>query len=144
MVSSKAGDLPYVIIDSDKSGEDAKKKLTQSLYKGNEKKIIDIKGFSNKENAEVEDIIPFKFQERSINRLFNKLEDTYFEDTYQPEKGLVNQVEQFAADNNIELPKGWKVDVAKDVKRQMKTTKKADIDDEYIQNWKRLFSNFNK
>lgn len=144
MVSSKAGDLPYVIIDSDKSGEDAKKKLTQSLYKGNEKKIIDIEGFSNKENAEVEDIIPFKFQERSINRLFNKLEDTYFEDTYQPEKGLVNQVEQFAADNNIELPKGWKVDVAKDVKRQMKTTKKADIDDEYIQNWKRLFSNFNK
>ena len=63
---------------------------------------------------------------------------------YQPEKGLVNQVGQFAADNNIELPKGWKVDVAKDVKRQMKTTKKADIDDEYIQIWKSLFSNFNK
>lgn len=144
MVASKAGDLPYVIIDSDKSGEDAKKKLVQSLYKGNEKKIIDIKDYSHVKNAEVEDIIPYKLQERSINKLFNKLEDAYFEDTYQPTENLVNQVEEFAKANDIQLKLGWKVDVAKDVKRQMKNLKKTDLDDKYVQNWKNLFANFNK
>jgi hypothetical protein len=144
MVSSKSGDLPYVVVDADKSGEDAKKKLSGALYKGNEKKIIDIGIFTSKENAEIEDIIPFRYQKRSINRLFNKLEDVYFEDIYDPQKGLVNQVEYFAENNNIELPKGWKVDVAKDVKRQIKTMKKTDVEDEYVQIWKKLFSMLNK
>jgi hypothetical protein len=136
--------LPYVVVDADKSGEDAKKKLSGALYKGNEKKIIDIGIFTSKENAEIEDIIPFRYQKRSINRLFNKLEDVYFEDIYDPQKGLVNQVEYFAENNNIELPKGWKVDVAKDVKRQIKTMKKTDVEDEYVQIWKKLFSMLNK
>lgn len=144
MISSKAEDLPYVIIDSDKSGEDAKKKLISSLYEGDRQKIIEIKDFTNKENAEVEDIIPFKFQERSINRLFNKLEDVYFEDAYKSEETLVRQVEKFAEENNIELAKGWKVDVSKDVKKQMSNKKKGDIDDEYVQNWKKLFLELNK
>lgn len=144
MVASKNEDLPYVIIDSDKSGEDAKKKLTSSLYKGNEKKIIDIKEFSNVENPEVEDIIPFKLQSRSISRLFNKLEDVYFEDAHEADKSLVSQVEFFAEKNNIELPKGWKVDVAKDVKKQMKKLKKGDVEEKYIQTWKMLFAKLNK
>ena len=40
LVASKSEDMPYVIIDSDKSGEDMKKKLISSLYKGNEKKLL--------------------------------------------------------------------------------------------------------
>ena len=64
----------------------------------------------------MEDIIPFDLQKRSIDKLFNKVEDVYFEDDYQVEVSLVYQVEQFVPNYGLELPKGWKVDVAKDVK----------------------------
>lgn len=144
MVSSKIEDMPYVILDSDVSGEGAKNKLLSSLYKGSEDKIIEISEFVTKENAEIEDIIPYKYQKRSIDRLFNKVEDVYFEDKYNQEKSIVNQVEEFAKENNIELPKGWKVDVAKDVKKQLSTLKKADIEQDYIDIWKKIFAKFNK
>lgn len=144
MVSSKIEDMPYVILDSDVSGEGAKNKLLSSLYKGSEGKIIEISEFITKENSEIEDIIPYKYQKRSIDRLFNKVEDIYFEDKYNQEKSIVNQVEEFAKQNNVELPKGWKVDVAKDVKKQLSAFKKADIEQEYIDIWKKLFAKFNK
>ena len=144
MVSGKAGDLPYVVLDSDKSGEDTRKKLLSSLYKGNEKRIISINEVSEKENAEVEDIIPFKYQTRGIDRLFSKLESVYFEEEYHADKALVNQVEKFAADKDIELPKGWKVDIAKDVKRQLLTQKKNDVGDEFAEKWRKIFAKFNK
>lgn len=144
MVSSKIEDMPYVILDSDVSGEGAKNKLLSSLYKGSEGKIIEISEFVTKENSEIEDIIPYKYQKRSIDRLFNKVEDIYFEDKYNQEKSIVNQVEEFAKQNNVELPKGWKVDVAKDVKKQLSAFKKADIEQDYIDIWKKLFAKFNK
>lgn len=92
----------------------------------------------------MEDIIPFDLQKRSIDKLFNKVEDVYFEDDYQVEISLVYQVEQFAQNHGLELPKGWKVDVAKDVKKQISKRKKADIDSSYIDKWKQLFSKLNK
>ena len=144
MVSSKIEDMPYVILDSDVSGKGAKNKLLSSLYKGSEGKIIEISEFVKKENSEIEDIIPYKYQKRSIDRLFNKVEDIYFEDKYNQEKSIVNQVEEFAKQNNVELPKGWKVDVAKDVKKQLSAFKKSDIEQEYIDIWKKLFAKFNK
>lgn len=144
MLSGKMGDLPYVIIDSDKSGEDVKKKLVSNLYSGSEKKIIEIKEFSAIVNCEVEDIIPFDLQKRSIDKLFNKVEDVYFEDDYQAEISLVCQVERYAQNHGLELLNGWKVDVAKDVKKQISRRKKADIDSGYIDKWKKLFTKLNK
>lgn len=144
MVASKAGEVPYVIIDSDKSGQDARKKLISSLYQGNEKKIIEVKEFTSKDNAEVEDIIPFKFQARSINKLFSKVEDSYFEEVYVSDNALVSQVESFATENDVELSKGWKVDVAKDVKKQMSGVKKDDVEEEYVTAWKNIYGKLNK
>lgn len=144
MVSGKVGELPYVIIDSDKSGEDVRKKLVSNLYNGSEKRIIEIKEFSDVTNCEVEDIIPIELQKRSIDKLFHKAEDAYFEDDYQAGISLVNQVEQFAQNHALELPKGWKVDVAKDVKKQISMRKKVDIDSSYIDKWKKLFLKLNK
>lgn len=89
----------------------------------------------------MEDIIPFDLQKRSIDKLFNKVEDAYFEDDYQAEISLVYQVEQFAQNHSLELLKGWKVDVAKDVKKQISKRKKIDIDSSYIDKWKKLFRN---
>lgn len=106
MISSKAGDIPYLIIDSDKSGEDAKKRLLSGLYKGFENRILDIKDYTELEKSEVEDLIPFALIEKGVDRLFNSLDVIDFEDTYNKEITVVSQIEEFAEANGIELEKG--------------------------------------
>ncbi len=64
MISSKADDIPYLIIDSDKSGEDAKNRLLSGLYKGFEDRILDVKDYAEIEKSEVEDLIPFTLMKK--------------------------------------------------------------------------------
>lgn len=143
MISSRADDIPYLIIDSDKSGEDAKKKLLSGLYKGFENRILDVKDYTGIENSEVEDLIPFALIKRGVDRLFNSLNEKDFEDDYDNKNSIVNQIEHFAESNGIELEKGrWKVEMAIIAKAQLKSKKIDDIPKEYIDKWTKLFNAF--
>ena len=142
MISSKAGDIPYLIIDSDKSGEDAKKRLLSGLYKGFENRILDIKDYTEIEKSEVEDLIPFTLIKKGVNRLFNSLDEIDFEDTYNKEFTVVSQIEAFAEANGIELEKGWKVGVSMAAKSQLKNKKADAIPQEYVDKWAKLFNAF--
>lgn len=55
IISGRNYTLPYVILDSDKSGQDAKNKLKSSLYTDEEKKLLEIGTFTKLEKSEVED-----------------------------------------------------------------------------------------
>lgn len=112
---SAKNELPIVILDSDKSGIDFKEKLIKNLYTGETEKIINIGEFVNLENAEVEDIIPTEFIERPVNRLLNDI-DLDFWTEYNSSSPIITQIEKFAEENNIQLPNGYKVDLARQVK----------------------------
>lgn len=142
MISSKADEIPYLIIDSDKSGEDAKKRLSSGLYQGFENRILDIKDFIQIEKSEVEDLIPFSLIKKGVGRLFNSLDEVDFEDTYNEKIPLVTQIETFAATNGIELEKGWKVGISMAAKAQLKSKKAEAIPQEYIDKWTKLFKAF--
>src|SRR5690606_22488623 len=123
MISSRENDIPYLILDSDKSGEDAKKRLLSGLYKGFENRILDIKDFTKITQSEVEDLIPFALVKKGIDRLFNSLDEVDFEDSYNKDNPIVPQIEAFASTNGVELSKGWKVELAKTAKVQLKNKK---------------------
>ena len=142
MISSKADDIPYLIIDSDKSGEDAKKRLLSGLYQGFENRIIDVKDFTEIEKSEVEDLIPFSLIKKGVGRLFNSLDEVDFEDTYNEKIPVVTQIETFAAANGIELEKGWKVGISMAAKAQLKSKKVDAIPQGYIDKWTTLFRAF--
>ena len=108
MISSKVDDIPYLIIDSDKSGEDAKKRLLSGLYQGFENRILDVKDFTEIEKSEVEDLIPFSLIKKGVDRLFNSLDEIDFEDTYNKDIPVISQIEAFAEANGIELEKAGK------------------------------------
>ena len=55
ILGGKTEELPYVILDSDRSGLDAKKKLLSGLYKSQNERVLEVKDFLNMENSEVED-----------------------------------------------------------------------------------------
>ena len=139
ILCSKNDELPYVIVDSDVSGKDAVKKLKSGLYKDAHDKIIEIYSITSIENSEVEDIIPISLLERTINHFFNSVEDEDFMDNYEDDKPLVNQIEKFSSDNNVELEKGWKVELAKAAKKALLKAKEDKISNEYIEKWVKLF-----
>ncbi|WP_312423184.1 hypothetical protein, partial [Epilithonimonas sp.] len=142
MISSKADDIPFLIIDSDKSGEDAKKKLLSGLYQGLENRILDVKEFTEIEKSEVEDLIPFSLIKKGVDRLFNSLDEVDFEDNYNKEIPVVSQIETFAKANGIVLEKGWKVGISMTAKAQLKNKKSDDIPKEYVDKWTKLFNAF--
>lgn len=142
MISSKADDIPYLIIDSDKSGADAKKKLLSGLYKGFETRILDVKDYTGIENSEVEDLIPFALVKKGIDRMFNSLDEIEFENLLNINNPIVSQIESFAAQNGIELEKGWKVSLSMTAKTQLKNKKMETLAKEYVERWVNLFTTF--
>lgn len=142
IVGSKAEELPYVLLDSDGSGKDAVKKLHSGLYKDQKDNVIEVKTISEIDNTEVEDLVPFDLLIRGVSRLFLMVEDFAFEDEYDKTKPLLPQIERFANEHSVDLKQGWKVELAKSFKQVLKTKKKDDIAEEYINKWITLFNIF--
>lgn len=140
LIGGKNSDIPFIIIDSDKSGSDLKKKLLASLYKDDAKKIIEIKDYTDIEYSEVEDLFPFSLLDKPLLRLLRDSEDN-FEDEYDSSKPLINQVEEFAKKNDIALEDGWKVELSKNVKKQMQKSSLT-IEDDVTKKWIKLFKAF--
>lgn len=119
IVSAK-GELPYVIIDGDTSGTSFKDKLKKDLYKDEEHKLICLKDFvEGLEAVEIEDIIPFSCISKAIDRLFRNVDDFEFDEGYDSKKSLLSQIEEYARMNGVQLPKGYKVEIAKFAKQKI-------------------------
>ena len=131
------GDLPYVILDSDSSGLDAKKKLEGRLYHDQTNKIIDIKSVTKKDHSEIEDLIPYSLLEKNINNLFRSVDEDLdsFDEKVDETKPIVPQIEEYGKATNTDMH-SWKVPFAKRVKKQML---KAQIDDNTLKIWTSLF-----
>lgn len=140
IVSGKNEDLPLVVLDSDQSGVEAKKKLLSGLYKGSLERVIEIADFSDIPNCEFEDIIPISLMSRHLSRIFRDVEDEDIVDVLTKDQPVIPQIEQFAKRNGIELNKGWKVDLSRNVKQQI--LKAKDIPDEFVERWIQLFNKF--
>lgn len=142
ILGGKQGKLPIVIVDSDKSGKDAKSKLISGLYKDCKNNILEVSEYTSVENAEVEDLIPLDLLLRGINKLFEDVDDEeeQFEDVYDKSKPIIPQIEEFAKSNGIELEHGYKVQLAKAFKTKILKTKEFDA--ETIKAWKNLFDKF--
>lgn len=143
IVAGRSGELPLVILDADGSGKSSKAKLQSGLYQNQKDAIIDVGQFLDLENGEVEDLLPPGLMFRQIDRLFRDVEDEFFEDTFKRGQPIVPQIEMFAEQHNIELVKGWKVEIAKSVKQQLQRSKENVVPDEHIEKWIQLFNNFN-
>lgn len=144
IIAGKGELLPFVIVDSDKSGQDTVKKLKSGLYKEHPDRIIEIKCITQMENSEVEDLIPIILFQRGINKLFHNIEDIDFLDSYHPEEPIIPQLEKFSQENGTILQEGWKVDLSRSVKSLLQNKKREGIGEIYITNWLKLFENIDK
>jgi predicted ATPase len=142
ILAGKSDELPFVVLDSDKPGQDFKNKLIQRLYKDSPDRIIEIYDLTGIENSEVEDLIPFNMIKSGITRLFREVEVEEFEDVYVSNQPLLPQIQNFAEKHSISLEVGWKVDVARLAKQRLLLQHTKIVDDTTKNLWKALFVKF--
>jgi predicted ATPase len=142
IVGGRNADLPTVILDSDKSGRDAKNKLQSNLYSGASERILDVADFTEVSESEIEDLFPVDLMTRQLDRFFRDVEVESFQDVYDTSKPIVPQIETFANKHNIDLEKGWKVQLSKSVKQQL-LNPKTTVNDVVVARWLKLFNSFN-
>lgn len=143
IIGGKNDEVPVTIVDSDNIGKNAAKNLYAGIYKENPKSVIEIENITKMANSEIEDIIPFSILEKAIDKMFSQVEDEVFSDSYDEEKPIVPQIEEFADRNNVVLETGtWKVNLAKYAKNRLIKVGKESIDKKYIDMWKALFKHF--
>lgn len=139
LLSGKDEKLPFILIDSDSSGKGQKASLLKDLYKDYPERIIEMEEIVDIEHAEIEDLIPLELMERYITKL-SRGTDEYFMDHYRESDALLPQIENFFEANQLELGRGWKVDLARNVKAAMlipREAKKIQSDREDV--WAKLF-----
>ncbi len=136
LVSSRDEELPFVLLDSDQAGKNFQKNLKNARYKGHENRILEISDFLGEGSFEIEDLMPSQSIISLIDRLYRC--DNYFEDNYIKGSPIVNQIEEWATNNSIQLKNGWKVDIAKAIHNRFEKVFET-IEDSLADKWNNLF-----
>lgn len=137
LVSSRDDKLPFVLLDSDKTGKAYFKQLSDGRYRDEKNKLIEVAQFLKEGEYEIEDLIPAKSIIQLIDRMYRA--EQYFDDFYEKEIPIVNQIEAWATKNNLILKDGWKVELARGL--QNRFDKEFETVDESIESsWSKLFN----
>ena len=140
LVSARDSTLPFVFIDSDKSGKDFKNKLISSEYNKHKDKVLEVSDFLGEAQYEIEDLIPVDDITREVDRMY-RMSDVLFEDIYQRNEPIINQIEAWAKNNSIDLEKGWKVELARNVQNRFDKIF-SNVNESLVKNWVNLFNRF--
>ena len=129
--------LPSVILDADKQGKAKYNTLKQELYADNQNKLILLKDIIGKDYVEIEDLFPEELISTEFSRLYKGIDDD-FDDIERNDKPIIQQIENFAKENDIELEKGYKVTLAKRIQKKSKNIHRK-LNEEDINLWTKLF-----
>lgn len=118
VVTGKTEELPHVILDSDKPGQEKAKNLRNDRYRAEGERILMAGDFCEKPDAEIEDLFPVAFLADMVTRFLPRQDDD-FDARVVTDVPLVPQIERYAATHSIKLAEGWKVDLARQVKNRL-------------------------
>lgn len=136
LVSSRDDELPFVLVDSDKTGKEYKKQLTKGRYRDAKEKVLEVADFLGNQDFEIEDLIPSEAMVRTIDRMFRA--NQFFEDVFDAKKPIVDQIEEWAKNNSITLQDGWKVDLSRNIQNRFEKLFE-NADKSLIEAWEKLF-----
>jgi energy-coupling factor transporter ATP-binding protein EcfA2 len=131
--------MPLALLDSDAQGKRFARDLQQELYAECPSRVLQVGDFIEIEGAEVEDVIPPSIVVTAVDRMI-RAADSAFGDRHDPQRAVVPQIEAWARDVGVSLEKGWKVELAKRVKRALLDG--ATVPEASLETWSRLFDRF--
>lgn len=114
IVTAKEEELPKVLLDSDGPGSNLRTKLISGVYKGFADRVKQVGDYGLASGSEVEDVVPSDELSKVVTRYLPRPagSDEEFEDVVDSSKPIVPQIEAYCQVHNINLPDGWKVEVA--------------------------------
>jgi predicted ATP-dependent endonuclease of OLD family len=141
LVASRDNELPIVLLDSDKAGEDFQKQLKSGKYIEQKDKVLGVKEFIGENIYEIEDLIEPQTLIKIIDKKYRA--ENEFEDFYKSNNPIIDQIEDWAKKENIVLEKGWKVEIARELQNKFDKNFNT-VDTAYIDIWTKLFESLLK
>jgi len=125
-------------------GRKMAQEMKTSLYQGHADRILNIAIFTGKEGSEIEDLIPPKLIASTVDRLFRVAEP---EDEFVPaltSGPIIPQIEGWAKKHDLDLPDGWKVILAKQIKQYLLARGMAEVNPSVVEIWTKLFNELDR
>jgi hypothetical protein len=142
ILTGKAEELPFVLLDSDSAGMQLAANLKTNLYSNEPEKVALIGDGLGMPGGEVEDMLPQSIVADAFSRQYRGREED-FRDVVVANKPIVPQMKQFAEANGHDLPLGWKVELAREVKRRIvQTPNLLTRDANLVEMWAKSFELF--
>ena len=128
---------PVVLLDGDDAGRARRHALMKELYAGQERAVLMLGDVLGKEECEVEDIIG----EATILPVLKKVvgKEVSLNQDDRSRGSLVDQIKSAALRKSVELPGGWKSEVARRIVVEWSTTKPEDIPQDILGRAEDLF-----
>lgn len=119
ILTGKEEELPHVVLDSDNAGLTLAKQLQSDFYASQKGRVLNVgEMLDGLAGAEIEDLLPKQLIADVFSREY-RANEVEFSDIFNPNECIVPQMEAFASKHGIVLLEGWKVDLAKAVKRRI-------------------------
>jgi hypothetical protein len=132
---------PIALLDSDSQGAQAAKSLRDTLYQSDPHRVLQVGSYVHIPDAEVEDLLPAELMARTVDRMIRDSEAS-FQDRHDSSRPIVPQIEAWAVENGAALERGWKVELARRVKRLLLDG--APVAPDILDRWNRLFADFHE
>lgn len=135
-------ELPFVFLDSDNEGKQLFANLKCGLYSGSTEKLVQTSELLSFDVSEVEDLFPVQLIASEFSKICRGQEED-FEEVVKEGQPIVAQMENFAVENGVELSTGWKVELARRVKRKIEVNSTIlDTDQNRLASLTKLFELF--
>ena len=129
---------PVVLLDGDDAGQARQDALMKELYAGYEKAVLMLSDILEQEDCQIEDIIGEATILPVLKNVVKKRVTLNQDD--RGAGSLVSQIKSAADRHNIELPVGWKPEVARRIVVEWSTTDPNDIPTEILNRAVALFN----
>ena len=129
---------PVVLLDGDKDGRDRRNALMQNLYKGYGQAVLMLSNVFDQEECEIEDLV----DEETILRFLKELlagQELLLNSNDRSKGSLVDKIKSTAKRQNINLPDGWKAEIARRIVIYWSTTNSNDLSPEILDKAETLF-----
>lgn len=130
--------LPKLVLGCDALGQQIAEELKAGLYNGAEERVLSTDNYISLTNSTVEDLVPVAFFAQVIDR-WERNTEIPFTEVARSGIPVLGQVEAWAETQNLVLPNGWKVEVAKRIKETALKKGISAFDPGTIARWTKLF-----
>lgn len=131
--------LPVMLLDGDEAGRKMATDLQNGLYQQSKDRVHVTNEFVAFNDSEIEDLFPPKLIVEAVDRI-HRSADIPFTDAYKDGSPIVPQIENWATSQSIALSQGWKVDLAREVKRRLLQGGVKKVEAEVLDGWSKLFA----